>query len=273
MKTRIISTLIIGLIFLSSCEKVVTPEELKLGNSSPQIAIEGYVTNQLGPYQVLIRQSVDYFSKSVFDGVNSAVVTLSDNAGQVETLIYQPGSEGIYLSNTFQGMEGREYYLTVEYNGQDYTASCIMFPTLKINELSYRFKEEAVHVNEKGYFVTVNAEDRPDRLDYYRVKGYKNDSLYDDGEDYIIENDYASDGNNIEIECSFNYDIGDTAKIEVMSIAYSTYQFYLSLKQQLTAGTGNNFTLPATNVKGNIEGGALGIFAAYSVSEKQIVIQ
>jgi len=273
MKTITISTFIIAIIFLYSCEKVVGPEELNLGNHTPEIVIEGYVTNQTGPYQVTIRQSTDYFSVSSFKGINNATVLLSDNAGQSEILTYKPGSEGIYLTTFFQGVEGREYYLNVEHNGVEYNASCIMFPSLKINELSYRFKQEAVHVNEAGYFVTVNAEDRPDRLDYYRVKGYKNDSLYDDGEDYLIENDYASDGNNIEIECSFNYAIGDTAKIEVLSIAYSTYQFYLSLKQQLTAGSGNNFTLPATNIKGNIEGGASGIFAAYSITEQEIVIQ
>ena len=273
MRRFTIQTLFAVGITLSSCEKVVEPEELNLGDHTPITVIEGYVTNQAGPYWVTIRQSTDYFSVSSFKGINDATVTLSDNTGQSEILTYQPGSEGLYLTATFQGLEEREYFLKVVHNGETYKASCIMFPTLKINELSYRFKEAAVHVNEDGYFVTVRAEDRPDRLDYYRVKGYKNGSLYDEGDDYIIENDYASDGNNIEIECSFNYDIGDTAKIEVLSIAYSTYQFYLSLRQQLTAGSGNNFTLPAANIKGNIEGDASGVFAAYSVSEKQIVIQ
>jgi len=273
MKTIIINTLVVlGLLF-ASCEKVVGPEELNLGNHTPQMVIEGSVTNQAGPYKVIVRQSADYFGTSSFKGINNATVTLSDNTGQTEILTNQQGSEGVYLATSFQGVEEREYFLSVVYDEKEYTASCIMFPSLQINELSYRFKEEAAHVNEAGYFVTVNAEDRPGRLDYYRVIGYKNDDLYDDGEDYLIENDYASDGNNIEIECSFNYDIGDTAKIELMSIAYSTYQFYLSLKQQLTAGSGNNFTLPATNIKGNIEGDALGFFAAYSITQQEIIIQ
>ena len=272
MRTTFILLILMGLIF-SSCEKIVDPEDLNLENHKPEIFIEGYVTNRLEPYKVTVRKSASYFSETNFEAVSNATVILSDDSGQSEILTYQSGSEGVYLTSSFQGIEGHEYYLSVHSDGKEYTASCIMFPALAINSLTSRFKQAATHVNEAGYFVTVNANDRPNRLDYYRIKGYKNDTLFDKGEDYIIENDYASDGNNIEVECTFNYDIGDTAKIELISISYSTYQYYLSLQQQLTAGSGNNFTLPATNVKGNINGGALGVFAAYSISEAETVIE
>lgn len=268
----IISITILTSFFIFSCEEVIDPEELNLDNHESQIVIEGHITNQPGPYTISITKSINYFSDEEFSGVNNATVVLSDNTGQTETLTYVQGSEGLYQSATFEGIEGREYFLDVSYNGNNYTASCTMYPKSDIVSLTYRFKEATVHVNEDGYFITIEATDRPERMDYYRIKGYKNGILFNTGDDYIVENDYAFDGNNLIIECGFNYQPGDTARIEVLPLDYSTYQYYLSVKQQLSAGQGNNFTLPAGNIKSNIKGGATGIFAAYPISYSEIII-
>ena len=68
---------------LTSCEEVI---DLDLGDTPPQINIEGVVSTDPGPYTVKITQSVNYGEKNIFPPVSGALITISDEGGRSEVL-------------------------------------------------------------------------------------------------------------------------------------------------------------------------------------------
>ena len=71
-------------IFLS-CQKVI---DVDLNSSSPHIVIEGYISDQPGPYWVRISQTVNYNQPNTFPPVSGATVTLSDNIGSFNGIYF-----------------------------------------------------------------------------------------------------------------------------------------------------------------------------------------
>ncbi len=95
-------------IALLSCEKVI---DIDLKNSEPQIVIDGTVNDRPGPYTVKISKTGDYYKPSSFPAVAGADVTISDNAGNTETL--SEVTDGIYQTLYIQGIPSRTYTLKV----------------------------------------------------------------------------------------------------------------------------------------------------------------
>ena len=271
---KIISFCIASAALFSSCEKIINPDELKLKNTDPKLIIEGYITNQPGPYQVKITQSVSYFSNNPYPIIDNAFVTLSDNTGQADTLLYQ--GNGVYATNSFTGIQGRFYYLTVTVNGKVYTAESLMLPMVSIDALTYGFKEASPHYK-AGYFPTLKAQDDPAYTNYYLIRGFKNGQEQRRPEDsvlnFVVLIDYTFNGNQLNRELTFRYDIADTAAVELYTLDYNGYQFYLTLQQQLTSGASPFFSTQPGNIKTNITNGATGYFGAHTISKKQVVIQ
>ncbi|HEY4334382.1 MAG TPA: DUF4249 family protein, partial [Puia sp.] len=61
---------------LAACKKVIN---VNLNNSTPQLVIEGEVTNARGPFQVRISKTVDFSADNVYPPVTNAQVFLTDS--------------------------------------------------------------------------------------------------------------------------------------------------------------------------------------------------
>ncbi len=84
------------------------------------LVIDGYITDQPGPYSVQVSSSFDIDAKvSTRIAQDVKRMVISDNTGINEELI--PQGNGLYKTSTIQGVAGRVYKLSIEmYNGRTY---------------------------------------------------------------------------------------------------------------------------------------------------------
>ncbi|HEX6890919.1 MAG TPA: DUF4249 family protein [Chryseolinea sp.] len=101
------------ILFASACLDRIDIEVGDIATNS--IVVNGFITNEPGPYQVTINTAFDIESKESFKyPVSAKRVVLSDNTGISEVLT--EASEGIYVTKAdgIRGMVGRTYVLKVE---------------------------------------------------------------------------------------------------------------------------------------------------------------
>jgi len=167
------------LLFFISC---VEEFEIDLKNSEPRLVVEGLVTNKKGPYYVRLTKSKtggfttpDFGYTDNADPVMNAILTITDDLGQTDTLVpididlneylydsslgyYKlltdnfgnpidtilledpPGfrhDRGFYKTTKLVGIPGHTYTLRVITEGKTYNASAYMPPVPDIDSVGY----------------------------------------------------------------------------------------------------------------------------------------
>lgn len=248
-------------IFLS-CQKVI---DVDLNSSSPHIVIEGYISDQPGPYWVRISQTVNYNQPNTFPPVSGATVTLSDNIGNSELLTeFIPG---FYMSSLMQGVPGRTYTLTVLSDGVTYAASSMMPSPVAID---YLLQNSFSFGMDNSKTVEVHFRDPAGIDNYYRFVEIKNGVQQ---QFMFLINDQLQDGNEIASTLFADEDTlrtGDSVSVQLRSIDKNVYNYFRSLSQVVSSSSSS--TSPA-NPPSNLSNGALGYFSAYAVRTKFIIIQ
>lgn len=264
MQNLIYSITIVGL--LSSCLEVM---DLKHEDNEPVLIVDGVITDQPGPYQVRLSTTISFNADEPDLDVENATVSISDDQGNDDLLIHV--GDGIYETSTIQGEVGRTYELTIEHEGRIYTSQSTMLPVSEIAETASYFRRATTFYDE-GYYVAMAAlVSDPDRINYYRWKIYKNDSLYSGTEDIIVaEDEYIDDS--FEFEFSYPFELDDEVKIEMSSLNKDAYDYYNGLIEVLSSD-GGLFSPPPVNAPTNISNGALGLFQANAVSTATVTIR
>lgn len=254
----IATAIILGITF-ASCTKVI---DANLDESPAYLVIEGSVTDTSAP-SVRITRMVDVEKDNNFPAVTGAVVTITDNLGNITTL--QQSTQGIYFGDTIIGVPGRTYNLKVVLNGETYTATSIMPKKVYIDSLSVRdfgFGEETL-------FAALHYTDPVGQGNNYRAVLWHNDTLRTD---IFIEDDKFSDGNTREgtlFSPDYTLKKGDKFVIEMQCIDRQVYD-YLSVL--IEVGGSSGLASPA-NPQSNISGGALGYFSAHTSHTLEKVVE
>jgi hypothetical protein len=256
---RIVCAVVVSIIAQTSCTEKI---DLKLKNSSPQLVIEGSVNDNAGPYFVYISKSKLYYQDNTFIGVSSAVVIISDDAGNRDTLTETIA--GIYQSHTLQGTVGRTYKLEVTTEGTTYISLCKMPAPVDIDSI-----EITTETDTRG-----NTKNRADILvrdpagvqNQYRVISYLNDTI---SGGFHIHSDRLWDGKlrSFGVPQS-GFKTGDSLRVDLQSIDAPIYTYFSEFNQNQ-----NNFGAPAApaNPDPVYTPAALGYFNAYSVKTKTVV--
>src|SRR5687767_3322151 len=131
------TSIILIILLFTSCEKTV---DLKYKGNQSRVIIEGNITNEPGPYFVKITKSVSLSETEDYSAINNAVVTISDDAGNSETLT--PQGNGMYRTNSLAGLPGHTYMLTVNAENQTYAAQSTMprqvpFDSIKVEQFAF----------------------------------------------------------------------------------------------------------------------------------------
>lgn len=270
MKILIQWACLISVFSLTSCEEVI---DLDLGNTPPQINIEGVVSTDPGPYTVKITQSVNYGEKNIFPPVSGALITIVDEEGRSEILEEQ--GQGVYYTSTLQGQKGKTYRTEVEIEGNKYSAASTIPPTvIPIHSISYEFVEESLF-NDEGYYLTAFFSDPSEEVNYYRLKFFVNGEPYwIDVEDNLVKddnfwliNDKFFNGKLIDFEFPFPLKANDEVRIELHQVDQATFNYYRTLVELMGAGG-----VAPSNPLTNWSNGALGYFGALSISYGSITI-
>lgn len=261
------------LLSVTACEEVI---KLDLESGEPRVVIEGIVTDQAGPYTVTIKKSVDFYDRNNFPAGTGATVKISDSEGNADILTEV--EDGIYQTNTLEGVAGRTYNLTVDFEGKTYTASStIPAKDVKIDSLFYEFEEESLFY-EEGFYVTSYFTDLPEVKNFFRLNLFVNGAPYlfeTDNDDEFVEdnnfyliNDKFFEGNQIDYEFFAKLKAGDSVYVELHNLDEATYDYYTTLVQVIDGG-GMAPSNPITNLSND----ALGYFGAISVEGASVIIE
>ncbi len=309
MKNKLIaiSALLATAIFLVSCEKEVDlqldPGEQKLVvNASIQRIIDPYTGQEDGqPPIVILTKSISFFgdldSTALADYfIHDATVSISNGTRTAQLIEYSltgiPGFDldAAYfysldtsggLQNLLLGEFNTDYELTIEWEGETYTATTRLNQPVPIDSL-WTQVANVPQSDTTFYEIRGQYTDPPGKgQNYY----YRSNSFFPSGEGGNYD-DYFNDeiADDISLKFSFFSDQGednierygywlpgDSLMVEWSAIDYPAYEFY-NTKNFSTNSIGNPFATPV-NVIGNISNDALGAFIGYGTYIYQYKVQ
>ena len=232
---------------LFGCQELV---ELELPEQPPQLVVEAEITNTAGPHFVRLSLTQDYFSEEELPPVSDANVKISDDEGN-EFNLYQ-AEPGLYVVQEMEGKIGRTYTLHIEWNNNLYESSGTLLQEAVIDSLNYQYFERNP-IFKEGYYLFFFGALPPDRDNYFRIKVYKNDSLYNNRSDILVQSDeLLPNQDRVEnLRLTYPFKLGDTVRLEMYTLNQDMYQYYLEFIT-LLYNDGGLFSPPPQNPNSNI---------------------
>jgi hypothetical protein len=242
---------------LMGCTKII---DVDLHEASPQIVIEGIVTNS-SYAEVVISKSVLFSHSNDFPKVHGASVVISDNGKNFELTETSPG---IYTNKNLVGIPGHTYGLSVNVEGREYTSSSTMPMQVNLDSLVL---EKIYWLNESIWVVKPVYTDPPGYGNNYMFIETINGKRFPDAwvwDDKIV-NDGISTIPLIQADSTIN--ANDSVEVEMRCIDNNVFRYFTAL-----SASQNNATTPA-NPENKFTGGAFGYFSAHTSQKKSIMIR
>jgi len=265
------------LVFLCSsfgCEKIV---EIDIGQSVPQIVIEGFLTDRDTTHFVKVSRSIQFYEIGLA-AVTDAVITVKsgdDTFNYTHNPMAIDSMNGYYFSDVeYAGEIGVDYMLSVDVAGVNYSATDTMLFVTPIDSLSFSF---APHMSEedeadgKIYQLLLYAAEPTDTEDFYQFKFYRNGDLVAYPDNIYVFSDVALGSTLNGLPSPVLYRKGEMASVKILSISREQYIFYSDLSNLLNTD-GGMFSPPPANPRNTFTNEALGLWQVSAVSEDSIRI-
>jgi hypothetical protein len=300
MELRILKYLSITLVFASlwSCTKEV---KIDIPGYKEQLVVDGRIeTGQ--PAIVLLSKSSNVYSSTNYESylnsfVDDAIVVIS-NGTQTDTLTkictddLPPGLEQVaagifgipveilvnlhlcaYVSLNMLGEVGKTYTIQISHQGKQYQASSKILNPTAPDSLYWKLEG---NFTDRGFSWAKLSDPAATSDSYLWEVKYVQDPQFSKTFNPFF-NDKFFNGLTFEFAyenpMSFNdpngndayrgyYQLGDTIVVKLSKIGGKEYNYFEKKYNQIFSG-GSPFAVP-TNIPTNIEGGALGVWVAYS---------
>lgn len=255
---------LLTIVLASACKKVI---DVDLKSTTPQIVIEGNITDAGGPYEVKISKTVDFSVNNVYPPVTNAVVTITDTTNGITEQLYQSDS-GVYITTDLIGVSRHTYRLQVNVNGQQYTASSTMPRRVPLDSIT--FAENVNFNNQMEINAVVNFQDPVGLGNYYMFTEHVDSRQIPD---IFVFEDRLSDGRYIEdplFNDSAYLQKGDTLVLSMDCIDQNIYNYFFTLMN--VTGNNNFQSVTPANPVSNISNGALGYFSAHTTQRAAISV-
>jgi hypothetical protein len=255
----------------SSCEQVI---DINLNSSDPSFVVEAKIYKD-SVSLVRLTMTTSYFSPEKPGLIEDAGITIND--GNVsEELIYK--GNGYYSGKTVIGKEQKVYQIEIMYYGTIYKGTSYMPAKSVIKKVYYSKSDSQGVLNPNGemvFTITCEFSDDPGIKNFYMMQYISNGHLLE--RYYLLTEDKANSGsisyNNGTISFSesifFN---GGEVEVQLFSIDESAYSYFLQLSDVLFW---KRRVMPPNpyNPKSNINNGALGYFAAWTLDSRKIILE
>ncbi len=269
---------IVAIVFLVTSSIACTERiEIDLKDNYTRLVVEGSITTDTTSHRIYLTKTSSYYFNEKPPVVSNAAVTITDgeqifNLNEIEPGVYATDS------NVF-ALPGKNYTLNIVLespidNHTIYSASSFVSPVQALDSIDVVFRPEWGRM---GIWEIKCYVQEPPSIDFYRFIIHKNDApLTDSLSEWFVTDDKFFNGNYTNgVSVSFLNQgrdsealrVGDKITVEVNSIS-KEYANFLWEAQSEVRGTNPLFSGPPANVKGNITNGAIGFFAAYSVTRK-----
>ncbi len=275
--------LIVALLSFSACTERI---DIELDSTPGRLVVEGAVTTDFLRHHVDLSITSDYFSNEPAPPVRDALVELSfGNESMI--LSEDEAVPGRYKAAiAFSGIPGTSYKLDIsqldmDQDGEEehYHASGTMPGGPELEHIELRYYSTPVI---SGYAVFMYASHPPEQRDWFGFKLIKNsdmltdslmkytvlsDDLFDSGYFPGMPVGYLSDDDPRQAIHS-----GDTVTFELNCIEQAYYNFVTEAQLEINAKY-PLFSGPPANVISNIDNGAMGIFAVYSIQRSSLIVE
>ena len=272
--------------------------DMKLPDYQSKLVIEGLIETG-SPAMVMLSKSIPYFSEinletlmgDVFITGDQARVFVTSETGETEELVWQLNPEAPYytafMGKTVIGKEQTHYTLTVEYDGQTYTAETYIPKTFDLDSIG--FDQSSELMDDTMATVRVLMTDDPTEVNYYAFSSkVHSPKLYD--RLWVCSIPVAFDDRTIN-GLSVNYEVarygystlmrdllseedqenfsrmtfrpGDTVYVKHTQIDHHTYLYLLSVGTEAAFGS-NPFTNPLPAVSNFNSDRVLGHWSGYA---------
>jgi hypothetical protein len=287
MSTKYILIIVLAVSAFLSCQERI---DITTDNDSPKLIITGLITTDTMAHKIQISRSVQYLGNENIKYYLDGIVKLNGIDLQADSLL------NAYITPPdFYGIPGKEYNLDVwiDFNGNNnvehYTASATMPDYIALDSINLNALHGTDTQGGPPWILSVAFQDPPGP-NYYGAGLFINKFNYTGSLTYYFVNEFnasVEDGKYITFPVFFinkemrHKDIedqkiylkpGDTLTLSLNSMNLDYFNFIKAAKQEIDGGGNPLFAGPPANVPSNINGGALGIFGAYTISRKQIYL-
>ncbi len=252
-----------ALLFFTACEKVIT---MDVAEGKQQLVVDGFLTNEAGAQKIKLSVSQPYFDNSSITGATGATVKVISSAN--DTFLFSDNNNGEYtwtpVGNDTLCKIGLTYTLHVSYKGSSYESSTDVHPVPAVDSITFSkggsFGPPSANSTYSAQFF---AKDSAGQDDYCWIKYYRNDTLFSTASDILVVvngalNAPGADGFEFIVPVRYGinnfskpYHLGDSVKVEILSITEETWQFFNEAQTQMT--NGGLFATPPANVRTNIK--------------------
>ncbi len=273
--------LISSIIIATACTE---PVDIDLDSTYQRLVVEGYVNTDSLKHNVILSVTSDYFANETSPRISDAFVELSFGSETMQ-LIENETVPGLYEAPyAFRGVIGTTYdlyisQLDVNQDGieEQYHASSTMPGGTELHSIELQYYPTAFA---SGYAVFMYANHPPEQWDWFGFRLLKNGVLLDSTlQNYsVISDDIFDDGYFPGIPVGYLSDDeseqavypGDTITLELHSIEEAYYNFVGAAQLEIV-GYNPLFSGPSANIATNLNNGANGIFAAYSILRSYVI--
>jgi len=241
---RLIYTIFL-VITLSSCEDVI---EVKLKTVEPRLVIDAslnWVKRSTGSTQTIqLSLTAPYFNSDI-PPATGAIVSVADSNNNTFNFI-EEGNTGIYKTDTFIPVNNNNYFLTIHYENETYTAveTLTSVPDIEFVEQKNDEGFSGEEIEIKAYYT-----DPKNTKDFYLFEFINNTLKTISLEVY---DDEFTEGNKFfALYTDENLEYGDELIIRNSGISERTYHYLNILLQQSDDENGDPFATQPTLVRGN----------------------
>jgi hypothetical protein len=273
--------LIIILLFAAGLFGCTEKVDIPLDDTFTRLVVEGAITTDTTTHFIKLSTTTSYYFNQEPPAVENAIVTITDSEGnQVQLTEELPG---VYTTGSdFYAVQGRTYTLDIfleeEINGyKEYQATSSVPQVYPIDSIGLAYRPEW---GDQGFIEVQCYYQDPFSKDFYMFDIYKNgDHLTDTITNRFVTDDSFYNG-------SYTNGIGvgwlnqgyerervypnDTITFRAASITEEYANFIWTLQEEVGFST-PLFSGPPANVKSNVNNGAVGFFAAYSVEYAETI--
>jgi hypothetical protein len=270
LKKILVSTAILASI--CSCEEVI---DIDLDYAEPAFVVEAIIFKD-SVCSVHLTRTTDYFSPEESEFVENAVIIISDGSLS-EELVYK--GNGYYRGSSITGREGSTYEIEIQHKGKTYRGTSSMPEKAEIISVHYGSSTEVSILNPFGdtvYTISCSFYDDPAIENYYLVTFTAKGELLE--ERYFLMTEGTANGGSFDNTgniINFAESIfcqGGEAEVRLYTIDKPIYDYYKQLDDILFWKRRYIPPVPY-NPKSNLNNGALGYFAAWTVDSRTIVLE
>ena len=280
-----------ALIFVSviffSCEDVV---QVDLPEGENVLVVDAWLNDKDPVQKIKLSGTVPYFSQENIPPALGANVEIKDITSGKSFSFIDNNNSGNYIfqptPNDSFAVVGHKYQLIVTWNGNSYHSFTTLNPTAELDTVGFQDIKEFGSNEISGFAPYLYGTDFPARKDYYWFKAFKNNIFYGKPSNINIAED-GGGGNGTDGLCfippvaffsviDFDdlFQLYDTCKIEIHSIAKDTYEYLLQMQIQLNNSQAGLFSTTLENLRTNIlpvnnSTRAVGWFSFSSVSTRK----